>query len=156
MKLLVMCGTPGCGKSTWAKKFAEENDAVIVSRDEIRFSMLDQGEDYFSREDEVTAKYYKQLNDLIADKGFEYIIADATHNTKKARGFFLDQINIKNVDVIPVYFTTSLEECKHRNDRRSGLARVPTKVIERMFNSRNIPTYNEKHTYYDIWEVKSE
>lgn len=152
-KLLVMCGIPGSGKSTWAKHFIEENDAVIVSRDSIRFSMLQEGEEYFSREEEVTTEYYKQLNDLIADNGFEYIIADATHNTPKARKYMLSQLNLKNVDIIPVYFSTSVEECVRRNNMREGLAKVPSRVIYQMANNRSKPDYNEFYTYFDIWEV---
>ena len=37
----IMSGIPGCGKSTWSRKFTAEHDNVVqVSRDEIRFSLL--------------------------------------------------------------------------------------------------------------------
>ena len=54
-KLILMCGVPGSGKSTYLKVhepwFNESH--VIVSRDEIRFSLLQEGEEYFSHEKEV-------------------------------------------------------------------------------------------------------
>ena len=49
--LYVMCGVPGCGKSTWCKNNVPE-DAVYVSRDEVRFSMLKPTDAYFSKEQE--------------------------------------------------------------------------------------------------------
>ena len=49
-----MVGCPGSGKSTWAKKHLP--DTYYVSRDEVRFSLLQDGEDYFSHEKEVFNK----------------------------------------------------------------------------------------------------
>ena len=48
-RLIMMCGIPGSGKSTWIQncKGFIGNDVVVVSRDAIRFSMLKEGEDYF-------------------------------------------------------------------------------------------------------------
>ena len=51
--LYIMCGPSGCGKTTWAHNFIKEqhetNDIRYVSRDEIRFSLIKEGEEYFSR-----------------------------------------------------------------------------------------------------------
>ena len=44
--LYMLCGPSGAGKSTWARKFIEdhaENDIRYVSRDEIRFSIIQNG-----------------------------------------------------------------------------------------------------------------
>ena len=58
-KLIMMVGAPGSGKSTFAKTMAEEyKNMVIVSRDEIRYSIVKEDEEYFSREDDVIAEYY--------------------------------------------------------------------------------------------------
>ena len=38
-RLILMVGCPGSGKSTWLKNNKQE-DAVVVSRDEIRFKIL--------------------------------------------------------------------------------------------------------------------
>jgi len=50
----IMCGCPGSGKTTWLKDHVKPGSAII-SRDAIRFSLLKEGEDYFSHEEEVTA-----------------------------------------------------------------------------------------------------
>ena len=39
-KVLLICGKICCGKSTYAKKLKEENNAVILSVDEIMLSIL--------------------------------------------------------------------------------------------------------------------
>ena len=62
----IMCGIPGSGKSTFAKKITEiyekHNISIeTVSRDEIRFSLIKPGEDYFSKEKEVFSIYIENL-----------------------------------------------------------------------------------------------
>jgi predicted kinase len=44
-KLYILCGIPGSGKSTWAER-CDEVGVVYVSRDSIRFSMLQEGDQY--------------------------------------------------------------------------------------------------------------
>ena len=48
-KLYLMAEAPGSGKTYWATHHLTENDKYI-SRDEIRFSMLEDKDDYFARE----------------------------------------------------------------------------------------------------------
>ena len=51
-KLILMMGVAGAGKSTWIKQ--NYPDVVPVSRDAIRFEILDEkGGEYFDHEDEV-------------------------------------------------------------------------------------------------------
>ena len=55
--LYLMCGCPGSGKSTWAAKNVGPGD-VIISRDQIRFDMLNDGEAYFCKENAVFNEVY--------------------------------------------------------------------------------------------------
>ena len=50
--LVLMCGAPGSGKTTIAKKLMCNND-LYISRDEIRYSMISNEYEYFSKEKEV-------------------------------------------------------------------------------------------------------
>ena len=55
MKIIYMLsGPPGSGKSYWAKKDTKDKiGTCIVSRDDIRFSFLNNSDNYFAREDDL-------------------------------------------------------------------------------------------------------
>ena len=63
-KLNLMCGIPGSGKSYWVRHHMTDADAYI-SRDQIRFSMLKEGEEYFSHENEVFEEFIAQIQNAI-------------------------------------------------------------------------------------------
>lgn len=156
-KLIILSGIPGAGKSTWAKEFLANENAVIVSRDAIRFALVSEDMEYFSRENEVTACFYAQLNEFLASGKYDYVVADATHNTKKARNTLLDNLTIpEGVEIIPVNFYVSIERAFKQNKMRSGRARVPEYAIENMFRRRERPTHGEKYEYAEIWNVVKE
>lgn len=131
----IMSGVPGCGKSTWSRKFtAEHNNVVQVSRDEIRFSLLADDEDYFAHEDEVIATFYAEINEALA-AGHD-VIADATHISERALRETMRRIDI-DCDKVLVSFDTPLDTCIARNAYRDGRARVPEHVIRNMWLSKN-------------------
>ena len=76
--LYISCGVPGSGKSTFLNKI-KGKDEVIVSRDEIRFSLLKPGENYFAHEEEVFRLFCNKIADYI--KQGKDVYADATHFT---------------------------------------------------------------------------
>ena len=139
-KLIMMCGVPGSGKSTWIKN--NYPDITPVSRDTIRFEILDErGGEYFDYEDEVFDKFIHQIIGSLAVD--EITIADATHLTKKARAKVLNKVQ-KFADeieaiVMDVHLITAIE----RNDMREGRAFVPRGVIRRMYFQMETPTREE-------------
>ena len=131
----IMSGIPGCGKSTWSRKFTAEHDNVVqVSRDEIRFSLLADGEDYFAHEDEVIATFYAEINEALA-AGHD-VIADAAHISERALRNTMRRIDI-DCDNVLISFDTPLDTCIDRNAHRDGRARVPEHVIRKMWFSKN-------------------
>lgn len=155
MELFIMCGPPGTGKSTWVKNFIESADSQVkvVSRDEIRFAKLQESEDYFNKENEVFDDFIKQLNSALHDSQYDAVIADATHLTQRSRNKVLDQLDLENVEIIPVAMLTSITTALARNEKRTGRAHVPVSVIKRMFYQFEFPDDNEKYQYASILEV---
>ena len=145
-KLFVMCGNAGCGKSTWIKNNLHtfEGYTSVVSRDEIRFLLVPEGEDYFSKETEVYAKFIKDIQ-----FGLEYadnVIVDATHINEGSRGKLLRRIGpaLKNVEVIAVVIKVPLKVSLDQNEKRKGSrAYVPRSTIRRMYHQFTIPTFEE-------------
>lgn len=130
-----MVGCPGSGKSTWIKERVNKYGGAWCSRDEVRFSMVKEDEDYFSRETDVFARWIKNINKVIKDDNVTDIYVDATHISTASRHKTLRNLNLVNVDVIPVVVQTNLETCIKRNNCRTGRERVPESAINKMYNT---------------------
>ena len=154
-KLRMMMGCPGAGKSTYAKKMKSEYD-VYVSRDEIRFSLVSEDEPYFSRENEVFAKFVEAIDEgLRANKT---VWADATHLNKGSRMKLLNALKEKPDDIEIVYIKVPLERCLEQNAMRKGTrAYVPEDVLRDMHKHTSMPKYQEdKYIYTTIWVKEPE
>ncbi len=150
--LYIICGVPGCGKSTYIKnlitKAQEENDNSMlwVSRDEIRYSLFGGEENitldnYYSKENQVRANFYEIVNKgLMA--GFN-VFADATNLTPASRKGLLKRIYAKHKDNVAIVVTTPLPICLERNETREGIRKVPSETIRKMWDSFQIPTCDE-------------
>ena len=157
-RLVLMCGLPGSGKSTWANGIMRivTEDYVYISRDEIRFSLVAEGEEYFSQEDLVMDTFIKKI--AAALKEDKTVIADATHLNSKSRNKVLYLLGFEKVkpDFIEVlYMKTPLETCLERNELRKGTrGYVPRSVIHRMATSLQEPEYIEGMIEYDHIIIK--
>ena len=82
-KMFVMCGAPGSGKSTWLEEKVIKNiytkPATVVSRDKIRFALVKEDEQYFSKENEVWEKFITQIKKDLEMWSVEEVYVDATH-----------------------------------------------------------------------------
>ena len=155
--LILMCGPSGGGKSTWAKKIMVDQQekhnkpVYYISRDEVRFSMLAEGEPYFSKEDEVFAEWIRRIQTFLDSDEDCYIIADATHLSERSRNKTLDALTLPDdINILPVSVYPGVQKCLERNDKRSGRAFVPRSVIRRMCATYEAPTSDEKYHYYSI------
>ena len=132
-KLIMMIGVPGSGKSTWVEN-NKTDEMLWVSRDKIRFSLVKENEDYFSKEEEVLKKFITSIRWAMDAEDHDAVFIDATHLTRKARVKVLYSLNLENVSVIPVVFETSLANCLNQNGQRKGRERVPDAVIANMYD----------------------
>lgn len=141
-KLYIMSGIPGSGKTTFAKTYFP--NVLYVSRDEIRFSLVSENEDYFSKEDDVYNLFIDKINKGL--KEGKDVIADATHLNKYSRMKLLACLDIdpKETEIIVIFMRIPLKECISRNKKRQNTrSYVPISVIIKMNKSLKAPNFDE-------------
>ena len=154
-RLFLLCGCPGCGKSTWARQRVGKYGGYHISRDEIRFALLDErGGDYFDYENEVVRTFINKINELLDnDEQCIDIYVDATHLTRSSRNQIIRQLHLNDAYKIAVQFDIPLEVCQYRNKQRTGRARVPTETVESMYNRASRPS---KRDFDEVWTINME
>ena len=150
-RLWVMCGIPGSGKSTFIathNNFFNERKAVI-SRDNIRFSMIKEKDSYFSKEKEVFAEFIRQIKESL-NKNIDTIV-DATHINPPSRGKLLRALgnSLKNVQINAIVIKVPLEIALERNKQREGIKVVPDQAIINMNSQFTEPILDEG--FDNIW-----
>lgn len=150
--LYLLCGPPASGKTSWGTNLRDTTPGVsYISRDYIRFSLLDEDDEYFDKEKEVYDTFILIINDLLQGEGD--VIADATHLNEKSRNKLLDKLNLENVNIIPVNFCISFDTILERNKQRNGRARVPEYVMYRMYRAWCPANMKEKYKYKEIINI---
>ena len=142
------------GKSTWTIKQMEPMTDICISRDNIRFMLLQDGEDYFAHEDKVKNIFYAAIrNNTYINPEFENVFIDATHLSSKTRRLTLNHI-AHDAHIIAVSFEVPIEVALERNAQRTGRAKVPETVIYNMYHRYDIPSLNEG--FDEIWHIDAE
>jgi tRNA uridine 5-carbamoylmethylation protein Kti12 len=142
--LVVMMGPAGTGKSFLAEEIKKSHeDTIIVSRDKIRFALLRPEDDYFAVEPEVIRQYYYNINFGLHSQRHAYVIADATHLSKRSRKQFFRNVKTDNVRVVGIWVEVPLDVALKQNRQRTGRACVPEKVIKQMYKSKLTPQDDE-------------
>lgn len=150
-KVYLMSGVPGSGKSTWIKNQLTENDSWI-SRDIIRFSLLQDEDNYFSCEDQVFDTFIEHVNAVLESDKIEKVYIDATHLNKKSRQKVLSRIDHTNIEEMNcVCFNIPTAVCVERNNLRTGRAHVPENAIYNMARAYFYPGRNENFDH--VYEV---
>ena len=152
-KLVIMCGIPGSGKSTYAKAHMCPAFDEYVSRDEIRFAIVHDDEEYFSHEKEVFRLFVEQIARAL--KSGATVWADATHISKSSRLKLLRALPVKPDSIEILWMNTPYDLAIERNESRKGTrSYVPVSAINRMFYSMEPPEFQEdKFIYERIIEV---
>lgn len=141
LKIYMVCGIPGAGKSTWLKN---HGNGLIVSRDEIRFKMLDEDDEYFDKEKEVFEEFINSIQTIININHKGRIFIDATHLNPISRKKVLSKLKLKRGnELYAIYFDVPLDICLERNNKRTGRSYVPEDVIVDMYNNFVVPTLDE-------------
>lgn len=121
MKLLILQGLPGSGKSTWAKRFVKDKKGwVRVNRDDLRHM---RGE-YWVPEQEALITDWESMCTVLALQRRYNVVLDATNLSKRnVKSFirFVDGwISHDDLEIEYKFFDVSVEECIRRDSEREN------------------------------------
>lgn len=138
MKVFIMIGVPGSGKSTIAKEIAEKYNAKILSSDKIREELFG-SEDCQSKGWLVFSTLYSRAREYLMKN--ENIIIDATSINRKARKQIFSNLKDFDFEKIAIVKEVPIEVAKERNKSRDRV--VPDAVIENFYARYEKPTKEE-------------
>lgn len=142
--LILLCGLPASGKSTYAEYF-KSNNTIILSSDKLRGELYGNINDVEHNEQVFKELYKRAKKYLLADKN---VIIDATNITVKSRRKALS--HFKDIDCFTQckVFAIPYKECLARNKQRNK--EVPNEAIKRMYSNFQVPFYEEGFDRIDI------
>ena len=131
----MLVGLPASGKSSYAKRLAEETGAKVFSSDELRETTGERD----------NAKVFSTLREGIRRELLEGndCVLDATNVGRKKRTAFLNELRVEGVERTCVLFVVPVEECKRRNALRENRHGVTDEVIDRMFLGFEVPWFSD-------------
>lgn len=139
--LWVMCGVPGSGKSWVAKHILMRGLGWrYVSRDDVRFEIVENDEEYFSHETKVYNEFIRRVKTALNEEGVFNVIVDATHINWASRRKLLKALGLDGSNVICVVVKNNMNEMIENNESRTGRAVVPRSVLYRMNNQMTDPS----------------
>lgn len=132
-QFVLVRGLPGAGKTTWARKWVEENSTgrARVNRDDLRKLMFDAYVLTHEQENAVTTAQQSAVKALLA-AGRDVVVDDTNLSAKTVKGWYKVAFET-GAEVLFMDIDTDVEECVRRNAVREKA--VDEDVIRR-FASR--------------------
>lgn len=151
MKTIMMSiGCAGSGKTFWARELLKKEPKHWrrVSRDDIRALIADDSVWYDGNTDAemMVSRIQEQMIRAMINDGFSVIVDNTNCNPRTRKQLHKLAESIGDILVIEKVFKTDLEECIRRNEQRVGRAKVPVKVIEKMYGQ--VKELVDREVYY--------
>lgn len=130
MKIKILKGLPGSGKTTWAKNFCHENkDWIRVNRDDLR----NMRGDYWIPKQEKLITEWENLSIIAALELGYNVVLDATNLNDDRTKHRINELkkDFHELQHETIFFDVSLEECIKRDTKREN--GVGEKVIKEMY-----------------------
>lgn len=136
--LIVMCGLPASGKSTYSQWLTESGVFCSVCPDKIRGELY--GDENIQGDGkQVFAIAHHRIKDL--GQGKNNVVFDATNIDRNRRREFVKEMRPYFDIIICKWFSTPLYICKIRNEQRER--KVPYEVLESMDRRFAIPNLDD-------------
>jgi predicted kinase len=129
-----MCGLSGVGKTTYAKKFAEENNLVYLGIDEF-YAKVNGDECIHENQFEVWIEFFKAIHE--AEVNRVSCIIDTNAITKCHREQFLDWFPTFEHHLIYIRSSEELRYLNNYNRKRV----IPDEVMAEMYEKFEEPVY---------------
>jgi len=164
VKVIIMTGLPGSGKSTVAEEIIKnEENAVIICRDAIR-TMLCNGYDKY-KHTSVKESLVKSMAVACMEVAIErdyLVVIDETNITKERRAYWQNMANAigerkgLNIKFMGMWVNTPKNVCiARRKANPKGTTDIWCTIIENMMNTWEDPTEDEFDNF-KIIEYKDE
>lgn len=149
LDLVLICGLPSSGKSSFAREHFQNTSFFRLNRKEIRrmiFEMANFGktwsEDEFNNVDEALVKYTEKriLEHWLSVK--RKVLIDNTSVTPASRKAYIKIAGQHKLSIGAIYINASPELCQKRN-QQSGKDIIPAQVITGMAASAAKPALSE-------------
>lgn len=136
VKMVMLCGLPGAGKSLYAEGLKEDG-YVIHSSDKIREELGDVNDQ--SKNQEVFVTLHKRIKEDLRNE--KNVVYDATNLNRKRRVAFLNELKYIPCERVCILVATPFEVCLEQNSKRNRI--VPEEVLHRMYRSFQMPCVQE-------------
>ena len=140
-KIKILAGVAGVGKSNYVNQHKKDND-LVLSSDQLRIEMYGNLEEGNKYPGEVFTELNNRLRQAIKTHDGD-IYYDTTAVSRKQRAGLYKQIKktaeLNDYEIEVVLLHKPLEQIKEQNNERTGFARVPDDVVERMYKALQAP-----------------